>query len=140
VRLCVDASVAVKWFLAGVPGEDDTEVALLLLDALVAGEHTLQAPPHFVAEVAAVLARVKPRDAVADVADLLEIPREEQAAPAIHLRAVELAIRHGQHVFDTLYHAVALETPETVLVTADQRYFDRAHREGAIVMLSAFAT
>jgi hypothetical protein len=35
-------------------------------------------------------------------------------------------------LFDTLYHAVALDTPEAVLVTADQRHLDAARRHGRI--------
>jgi hypothetical protein len=30
------------------------------------------------------------------------------------------------HLFDTLYHAVALSVPGAVLVTADRRYFAKA--------------
>jgi predicted nucleic acid-binding protein len=42
-----------------------------------------------------------------------------------------------QHLFDTLYHAVALETGAT-LVTADERYYETARGEGNITLLSDF--
>ena len=56
-----------------------------------------------------------------------------------------MALRLGQHLFDTLYHAVALHTPGATLVTADKRYFkptiaalvtDEALRGCGIVTLS----
>jgi hypothetical protein len=34
-----------------------------------------------------------------------------------------------------LYHAVALHAPEATLVTADQRYFDKARSIGQILRL-----
>lgn len=43
-------------------------------------------------------------------------------------------------MFDTLYHAIALEHPDVVLVTADERYWRAAHTQGRIVRLADFAT
>ncbi|MFN0161994.1 MAG: type II toxin-antitoxin system VapC family toxin [Burkholderiales bacterium] len=138
MRLVVDASVAVKWFLNATPGEDDADEALAILAGAVAGAHALFQPPHFVAEVAAVLSRLKPDQAPTDVADLQLVGFERCESPAIYASALRLAVRHGQHVFDTLYHAVALLTPDALLVTADRRYFAKAGGEGRIVMLSDF--
>ena len=61
----VDASVAVKWFVAGdwALQEDHVDNALALLQATAQGSIQLLQPPHFLAEVAAVLARLKPRSA-----------------------------------------------------------------------------
>ncbi|MCX7143580.1 MAG: hypothetical protein NT123_21540 [Proteobacteria bacterium] len=53
-----------------------------------------------------------------------------------HATALELSIRHQYHLFDTLYHAVALHVPGAKLVTADRRYYDKAGVEGHIIMLS----
>ena len=55
------------------------------------------------------------------------------------MTACDLAIRLNHHVFDTLYHAVALLTSETTLVTADRRYFDKAQSSGRILLLSNLA-
>jgi len=52
--------------------------------------------------------------------------------------AIDLSIRLGHHLFDTLYHAVAFRSPDTTLLTADRRYFDKARDEGRIVLLSQF--
>ncbi len=57
--------------------------------------------------------------------------------PTVLRRAADLGIALKAHLFDTLYHAVALETGAT-LVTADDRYFAKARGEGSIVMLQDF--
>ena len=38
-------------------------------------------------------------------------------------------------MFDTLYHAVALEYEDAVLVTADDRYYANAERYGTIAAM-----
>ena len=53
-------------------------------------------------------------------------------------RAADLAITLNHHLFDTLYHAVALEEGAT-LVTADDIYFAKAASLGAIQRVSDFA-
>jgi len=50
-------------------------------------------------------------------------------------RGVELAIELKQHLFDTFYHAVALETPDGILVTADDRYLRAALGKAQIMHL-----
>ena len=134
--LVVDASVAIKWFLHLKADEEDADRALRILAGAVSARHVLIQPPHFVAEVAAVLAREKPRDAQADLADLLNIEFQHADNPEIYAKATELAVRRQHHIFDTLYHAVALCTPGATLVTADRRYFDKARGEGNIIMLA----
>ena len=134
--LVVDASVAIKWFLRSRPDEEDSERALRLLEGAASGAHSLIAPPHFVAEVAAVLAREKPRAAAADLNDLQEILFERADSPEVYARAMTLAIRLDHHVFDTLYHAAALCRPGATLVTADRRYYGKARLEGRISLLA----
>jgi predicted nucleic acid-binding protein len=58
--------------------------------------------------------------------------------PGVYLSACELARSLGQHVFDTLYHAVALETPSAMLVTADERYYHKAVGRASILLLDRF--
>jgi predicted nucleic acid-binding protein len=138
VILVVDASVAVKWFLSTRADEQDANRALTLLERAVTGAARLIQPPHFIAEVAAVLARLNPDGVQDDLFDLLHLEHETIAAPEIYAAAVALAIRHQHHLFDTLYHAVALQTPGATLVTADDRYFAKARTEGSIALLSEF--
>ena len=67
----VDASVALRWFFRLRDDEADMERALLLLGDIDAGRAHMVQPPHFLAEMGAVLAREKPAEAQADLADLL---------------------------------------------------------------------
>jgi predicted nucleic acid-binding protein len=84
------------------------------------------------------LARLKPTDAQDDLLDLLDISYRTLASPTIYLTALDLATRYQHHLFDTLYHAVALHTPGAVLVTADERYYNKARLEGQITLLADF--
>lgn len=113
----VDASVAVKRFLQGNPDEQHTDLVLRLLEQSVLGLLTMVQPEHFVAEVAAVLARLKPADAQDDLMDFLDINYRTLSSPETYATALDLALRYQHHLFDTLYHAVALHTPGAVLVT-----------------------
>jgi len=135
----VDASVALKWFLRERPDEPNAACAINLLERAATGEIRLLQPPHFIAEVAAVLARLKPEGAQADIRDLQAIEYETLDTPAVYVSAIDLAIRHRQHLFDTLYHAVALHKPGATLITADQRYFAVARSEGRIASLASLA-
>jgi predicted nucleic acid-binding protein len=138
VIVVVDASVAIKWFLHGNPDEQHADLALRLLEQSVLGFLTMVQPDHFVAEVAAVLARLKPADAPDDLIDFLDINYRTLSSPETYVTALDLALRYQHHLFDTLYHAVALHTPGAVLVTADERYYNKAQPEGQISLLADF--
>ena len=135
----IDASVAIKWFLPDAADEPNTLEALDLLLQLRAAEISLVQPAHWKAEVASILARRVPTTATADLDDLnlLEGIRIIDT-PLIYHRAVQLAIDLSHHLFDTLYHATALET-EAVMITADRRYHDKAAHLGRIMLLEGFA-
>jgi hypothetical protein len=87
-------------------------------------------------EVGAALARESPDTAVEDVGMLAGLELSMTADPHVWQRGVELATELKQHLFDTYYHAVALETPGCTLVTADERYFRVARAKGCIVGLT----
>lgn len=132
----VDASVAVKWFFAMPEHPDEDAKAVALLGSAVAGGHRLIQPPHWQAEVVAVLARLQPDSALDNAADLLRLACVEvDGSAAVWLRAVQLAATLRHHLFDTLYHAVALERRCTCL-TADRRYWRKAHPLGGLKLLS----
>ena len=57
---------------------------------------------------------------------------------ATYRRAVDISIALNHHLFDTLYHAVALEEGAT-LVTADAAYFAKAKDLGGVELLAEFA-
>jgi predicted nucleic acid-binding protein len=138
LNLVVDASVVLKWFFRSRPDEDDVANALALLEGIDTGRFRMLQPPHFLAEVSAVLAREKPSAAQQDLSDLWDINWESVEDPAVYATAIELSVRHRQHLFDTLYHGTALFLPDALLVTADQRYYLKARDEGRIVLLGDF--
>ena len=137
--IVLDASVMLKWLLEDPTTEPDTDKATALIEAVIRGEMQILQPVHWLAEVAAVLARLSPQTAFADV-DLLtamEFPTIDE--PSVMRRATTLAIETGQHVFDTLYHAVALEHDDATLITADDRYRRKAENQGRIAALRNWA-
>jgi predicted nucleic acid-binding protein len=136
VILVVDASVVLKWFLHVGDSEPDRERALTLLTSVDDGSVQLFQPAHFIAEVAAVLARTKPEGAEDDLLDLLNFECNTIDSPETYVMALGLSIRFQHHLFDTLYHAVALHVPGANLVTADRRYYDKASGEGRIILLA----
>ncbi len=140
IKLVVDASVAIKWFFGARPEQGDSSKALDLLRDIGTHRVALFQPPHFVAEVAAVLARELPRAAAANLRELLDIETKVVAGEAVYARAMALASRHGQHVFDTLYHAVALEVDGALLLTADDRYVGKAKASGRLLRLADYVS
>ena len=136
----VDASVAVKWFAQGdwALREDDIEPAFKILKASTRGTLDFYQPPHFLAEVAAVVSRLQPHQAQQYIEDLAQLNITWAAPTVAYNRAIELARQLDHHLFDTLYHAVALSVPGAVLVTADRRYFDQARHLGQIAWLADF--
>jgi predicted nucleic acid-binding protein len=152
-RLVVDASVVVKWLLPQASGmandsrrggkkkehvEEHTDHALALLYAFRDGQVEFIQPPHWLAEVGAVLARLEPERAstAIQLLDAMQIP--VHVDPAIYDCGIHLATQLNHHLFDTLYHAVALTGPADMLVTADLQYWRKARRFGAICPLAEF--
>jgi predicted nucleic acid-binding protein len=136
VTVVIDASVVIKWLLQDPEREVNTEKATNLMKAVVTGDQPALQPTHWIVEVGAVLARVSPASALDDVTMLnaLELPATDE--PQVLARGVELATEFKQHLFDTFYHAVALEAPDRVLITADDRYLRAARGKGQIVHLT----
>lgn len=139
MNLVIDASVIVKWALPDSETEDDKEEALAVLAAVESGEASVLQPMHWLAEVAAVLTRLRPEIAEESVElfDLMEFP--VTADGVVLKRACRLARELNHHLFDTLYHAVALEYGRT-LVTADSRYARKAKRLGGLIPLKLFSS
>lgn len=135
ISLVVDASVIVKWVLPDRTDESDTGAALELLGGIRLGRIRVFQPPHWLAEVAGVLIRLTPSSAKEDIATLHDLSLPEVNAPEIYATACDLSHRLQHHLFDTLYHAVALERSAATLVTADEGYFRKAKAVGRITRL-----
>ncbi len=139
MRIVVDASVALKWFIGAEGDEPHTESAMQLLRGIDDDRLRLIQPPHFFAEVAAVLARVAPLSAADNLRDLWRIKWQVEDSTSVYLLATELATQFQHHLFDTLYHAIAIHTQASTLVTADDRYFSKSRRRGRIQRLADFS-
>ena len=132
--LVIDASVIIKWLFQDPEREADTARATALMAAVARGDHPVLQPPHWLIEVAAVIARETPARAPQDLAllDAMALPVRGDAP--VLARACALAIDLGHHLFDTLYHAVALESGAR-LITADDRYHRKAQERPGILHL-----
>jgi len=137
-HLVIDASVIVKWILPDRVGEAHTRQALEILDAIGTGAIRVHQPPHWLAEAAAVVARLDPSVAARAVRFLhaMELPVLDD--PDVYERACALSTQLDHHLFDTLYHAVAQSWPDTTLVTADDHYYRKARSLGGIAHLRAY--
>jgi predicted nucleic acid-binding protein len=90
-----------------------------------------------VAEAIAVVTRLRPDRSVPAIALLAHTRFPVRTTRAAYRRAADMAARLNHHLFDTLYHAVALEEG-AVLVTADEAYFNKASHLGGIQLLADF--
>ena len=136
MKVVVDASVVLKWLLVDRPAEPDTDRATALMRSVVERRVEIVQPAHWLLEVGAVLARLAPDTAAGDLDKLYAMALPVRDEPSVLRGACELAIELGQHLFDTLYHAVALETEDAILVTADARYLRVARPLGRICTLA----
>ncbi len=137
MNVVVDASVIVKWVFRAPEAEENTERALELLTEIGDGKVSLLQPPHWLVEVAAVVTRLRPElaESALDLLDAMEFPIVDDL-PVLQ-RAGRISHDLNHPLFDTLYHAVALEHDYT-LVTADGQYFRKARHLGRLMPLSAW--
>jgi predicted nucleic acid-binding protein len=137
-RVVVDASVAIKWLVPFRQDEADVDKALALFEQIARFDVTMIQPPHFIAEVMAVITRLEPNyagDIFVAVNDL-EMDLSEQ--PETYQTAIRLSVELNHHLFDTLYHAVALHAPDITLITADVTYYRKAKGYGQILLLEEY--
>ena len=135
----IDASVIMKWFLKDSKDEKDIPIALELLKALREDNIEILQPIHWLVEVAAVVTRVQPKHAehIISLLDAMTLPVCHN--PIVLNIACRLSKTYKHHLFDTLYHAVALSQSNTTLITADLVYFNKVCKEEKIIRLSDFS-
>lgn len=122
MKTVVDASVALKWYFR----ERSAEAATRVLTEGNEGVRELLAPDWIVAELANVLRKKVRRDECSGaeaqaILDAFEsdAPELVESVPLVP-RALELALRLDETLYDCLYLAAAIEG-EAALVTADAR-------------------
>ncbi len=138
MTVVLDASVIIKWVFADRAEESHSLQALQILQLIQESRLGVVQPPHWLAEAAAVISRLDAGRARRAVSLLYAFELPVAADVEVYLKACDLSASLKQHVFDTLYHAVALHESEAILVTADERYYRQAYRIGRIVRLKDF--
>lgn len=130
MRLVLDSSVALKWFLH----EADSDHALALRDGYLNQTHELLVPDVFPIEVGHALAKAERRKILApplgseNLTDLLAIlPRVYPSIPLLP-RAYEIASAVRIGLYDCLFVALA-ELERCELVTADQKLIANLQQE-----------
>ena len=135
----LDAGVVVKWIFADRVEESHSLQALQILQFIKESRVSVIQPPHWLAEVAAVTVRLDPERARQAVSLLHALEFPVTAGVEVYQKAYELSAELNRHLFDTLYHAVALTEPGAILVTADEQYYRKAFTAGRIVRLREFS-
>jgi predicted nucleic acid-binding protein len=130
-----DASVLLKWVLPS-DDEPDADRAIFLRDAIL--DETVRAvlPALWLYEVGNTVARRFPAQAAVWLSALMKFSIEEVAPSGPWLeKALELTGRYAVTFYDAAYHSLAI-VHGGVLVTADDRYVERAAESGFITALS----
>ena len=137
MNVVIDASVSIKWFVLDDGMEEDADKAIYILKSIQTGNLSPVQPVHWQAEVIAVLSRIQAKECALSIQllDILEFPVCDNLET--YQLASEIAIKLNHHLFDTLYHAVALKQ-QASFITADARYYHKAKELGNIVLLSDF--
>lgn len=123
MKLTVDASMVIKWFVA----EPMSDEARLLLARRV----HLQAPEFLLVEFANTIWKKKRRGELPDAQPYLEELAGLPDIITLHRngelveRAVSIAMEMDHPIYDCLYLACA-ESTDSNLITADQRFADKA--------------
>ncbi len=139
MRIVIDASVAVKWFLLHRSSEQNLVQARRLAERVGHPSTALFAPPHWQMETLSVLVRLEPQLAGEALGVLNDMSARIVSGSTSMQLGLRIAADLRHHLFDTLYHAVAMEM-EAMLVTADEAYFDKAKPLGSIMRLADFPT
>jgi len=129
-----DASVILKWAI-GLESELDREKAIHILDAWVGNNIEIVLPELWVFEVGNVLGRMVPDSALEKMETLLEFrfktkELNKQTCKSIFKLMKDLSVSF----YDASYHALA-QRMGGVLITADDKYYQKARARGNIEFL-----
>ncbi|OAI49230.1 hypothetical protein AYO45_00595 [Gammaproteobacteria bacterium SCGC AG-212-F23] len=135
----IDANVIIKWVFLNRKNEDHADQALALLHAIRKNTVKVLQPPHWLAEVIAVVTRLQPKIFHNTLTLLNAMEFSTINTNEIYILASELSIKYNHHLFDTLYHAVALYQGNALFITADEQYYKKANKQGSILRLADFS-
>ena len=134
MNVVIDASVTIKWFIPDDEAEEDTDKAIQIFKAIQKSSLNPIQPIHWQAEVIAVLSRIQLQECQRSIQllDILEFSVSDSLET--YHKASKIAVQLNHHLFDTLYHAVAINQHAT-LITADKKYYQKAKELGSIALL-----
>jgi predicted nucleic acid-binding protein len=138
VKVVLDASVILKWFLND---EENQEEALDLRLGLESKEYEVFIPSHCLTEICNTLFRKKP-DFALQVFSILRTMEFKDCLLSIPLaaEALRLVLRHPKVSFyDVFYHAIAINN-KIPFITADEKYYKAVGGEKSIVLLRDYKT
>ena len=137
----LDASVAVKWYLAA-QDEPLREQALLLADRYAGGFIRFVVPDLFFAEVGNIFwkaernGRCTPKLAAWAVDEILELRLDAVPSTKLLRDAVSIASKYERSVYDSLYLALAVSA-NVKFLTADERLVNALRGEFPVTWLGA---
>jgi predicted nucleic acid-binding protein len=136
----LDTSVVLKWFVER--DEQDVVRARQLREAFLGRRCILRAPDLLLIEVVNALTaghRSEPKQVAQAMVAIQDIDLHlvRLQLPTL-VKAAELASAFGVTVYDTCFLAVAIEC-EGLLVTADERFLQRAGSHPSVVSLTSFS-
>jgi len=136
VKLILDASVAVKWFVQ----EEHRELALKLREEHVRGSLILSAPDLITYEIINAL-RHNPELSKVDVekaAESLFKLHMELHQPTVKLigKAAENAYRYSIGIYDAVYISLS-ELQSCPMATADEKLYERTSSNKSVMLLSS---
>jgi hypothetical protein len=122
LTLVIDASVVLRSLVPNADNGESCERAAAFLARVAGQEIQVLQPAHWLADVGEALRTLSPQTASRDLTLLAALEWPECREPGALIRACELAARLRRPIRETLYHAVALEAEDGVLITADASY------------------
>jgi len=105
-----DASVCIKWFFQDSADDPDNDQAIQLLMQVRSGAVVLIQPAHWSPEVVAVITRVRPTIAEMAIDYLTAVELDVRQNAEVLKLASQLSQTYSHHLFDTLYHALAINS------------------------------
>ena len=129
-----DASVLLKWVLPG-PDEADVKAAISLRDAALNEKIRLVVPSLWIFEVANILVRRMTDSAKEAIKAYIAFGLIEGVTDEKWLKiSLSLVRNYGVTFYDASYHAMAIKYGG-VLITADEKYLNRADATGSVKLL-----
>jgi predicted nucleic acid-binding protein len=133
-RVVVDLSVSSKWYFGKKKKTRDQKIAVDLFQKARRKELTLIEPAIWRPEIVAKMSRKSPIRIDSMLTRFFALDARIDNSDESLRRAAELSIELDHDLFDTLYHAVALNH-SIDLITANAAYYRKARSVGNIVLL-----